>query len=288
MASFEDDRDKLAAELFSTNTSKVQVTNQGSEGLKQTFIKVERLKKQELSKWRDATILKRYLELKQIPRGLRITIFPSFDHLDSDLLGEWEGLILLSSFGMMNILIKHAETRREVLLIDIAKLEQEIVALNPPKASEKNYKILKNILTDYQFYIKDKKFKKLKRDEADYRNGRVFTFACKYDDIKILRHSQSDLRAGTLHNISASTTNVSSISSGSSETLDNSSGTFNNTTRSKPTSFLEELARFKRGQRLKHSKSGAKKREVDEAGRASTENPGERMTTRSVTRNQKN
>lgn len=78
-------------------------------------MKLEKIKNQELSKWWDVVTLKKYLENKKIPRGLRILTFPNFDDLDSDLLQEWEDNLFNSSATMMNILIKHVERKSDKL-----------------------------------------------------------------------------------------------------------------------------------------------------------------------------
>ncbi|KAJ1172574.1 hypothetical protein NDU88_004419 [Pleurodeles waltl] len=184
MASFDDNRDTLAAELFSRKPLAARTTDSttAKEGLRQKFIKLERLRKQELARWWDITTLKRYLELKQVPRGLRVIIFPSFEDLDPDLLGEWEHLISSTSFSMINILIKHADRKRTKLLQDIASLEEEIKNLNLPEATDKNHTIMREILTGYQLYIKDKKMRKLVRDDNDYSNVLpCFTFDGSHD-----------------------------------------------------------------------------------------------------------
>ncbi|KAJ1152082.1 hypothetical protein NDU88_004859 [Pleurodeles waltl] len=183
MAFFDDNRDTLAAELFSKKPLAPRTTDPtpSTQGLRQKFIKLERLRKQELARWWDITTLKRYLEIKQVPRGLRVIIFPSFEDLDPDLLGEWEHLISSTSFSMINILIKHSDRKRTKLLLDITSLEEEIKNLNLPEATDKNYTIMREILTGYQLYIKDKKMRKLVRDDNDYKNGRIYTFARKFD-----------------------------------------------------------------------------------------------------------
>lgn len=115
MANFEDDRDKVFNDIFTElgiQTKPTIAKNDKPQGLKQLFVKLERLRKLELSRWWDATTLKKYIEIKQVPRGLRVIIFPTFEDLDPDLLVEWENLILGSSFGMMDILIRHAECKR--------------------------------------------------------------------------------------------------------------------------------------------------------------------------------
>ncbi|KAJ1164446.1 hypothetical protein NDU88_004884 [Pleurodeles waltl] len=219
MASFDDNRDILAAELFSKKSLTAHTLNSISpkEGLKHKFIKLERLKKQELARWWDITTLKRYLELKQIPRGLRVIIFPSFEDLDPDLLGEWEHLISSTSYGMINILIKHADRKRNKLLLDIASLEEEIKSLNLTEATDKNYTIMRDILNGYQLYVKDKKMRKLIRDENDYSSGRIYTFARKFDQIN-RDTNKPNSNATPTSAISDSLSDISNLSSDGTDT----------------------------------------------------------------------
>ncbi|KAJ1170549.1 hypothetical protein NDU88_002424 [Pleurodeles waltl] len=125
------------------------------------------------------------MEKNQIPRGLRVILFPSFDDLSPDLLKEWEQLLITSSYGMMDILIRDAKNKREKLLQDIAQLEKEINDIDSPDTKTRNFNILKGVLQKHQLYIKDKKVRKLRRDDNDYKKGRVFTFARKFDNSKL-------------------------------------------------------------------------------------------------------
>ncbi|KAJ1202742.1 hypothetical protein NDU88_006539 [Pleurodeles waltl] len=258
MASFDDNRDTLAAELFSMKPPATRTIDRtpSKEGLRQKFIKLERLRKQELARWWDITTLKRYLELKQVPRGLRVIIFPSFEDLDPDLLGEWEHLISSStSFSMINILIKHADRKRTKLLQDITTLEEEIKNLNLTEAAYKNYTIMRVILTGYQLYIKDKKMRKLIRDDNDYQNGRIFTFARRFDQINketSIRPTKATTPAGS---IAGSLSDISNLSSDCLDSAGDGSSTSahqQNITQ-QPNSFLEELGRYRKGLRQNYN-----------------------------------
>ncbi|KAJ1163039.1 hypothetical protein NDU88_003502 [Pleurodeles waltl] len=258
MASFDDNRDTLAAELFSKKPLTTRVINPipPKEGLKHKFIKLERLRKQELARWWDITTLKRYLEIKQVPRGLRVIIFPSFEDLDPDLLGEWEYLISSTSFSMINILIKHANRKRNKLLLEIASLEEEIKNLNLTEATDKNYAIMKDILNGYQLYVKDKKMRKLIRDENDYSSGRIYTFARKFDQVNRETTTVQTRFTTPTESISGSLSDVSNLSSDSTSlSLDRPS---DNTTHAnayhQPNAFLEELGRYRKGIRLQQTR----------------------------------
>ncbi|KAJ1162146.1 hypothetical protein NDU88_002622 [Pleurodeles waltl] len=245
MASFDDNRDTLAAELFSRKPQAPRTSDQTptKEGLRQKFIKLERLRKQELARWWDITTLKRYLELKQIPRGLRVIIFPSFEDLDPDLLGEWEHLISSTSFGMINILIKHADRKRDKLLQDITSLEEEIKNLNLTEATDKNYTIMREILTGYQLYIKDKKMRKLIRDDNDYTNGRIYTFAWRFDQVNKESSNRTICTTTPSGSIAGSLSDISNLSSDCSDPPRDRSAvsTLPPNTTQQSNSFLEEL-----------------------------------------------
>ncbi|KAJ1084898.1 hypothetical protein NDU88_005038 [Pleurodeles waltl] len=288
MAFFDDNRDTLAAELFSKKPLAPRTTDPtpSTQGLRQKFIKLERLRKQELARWWDITTLKRYLEIKQVPRGLRVIIFPSFEDLDPDLLGEWEHLISSTSFSMINILIKHSDRKRTKLLLDITSLEEEIKNLNLPEATDKNYTIMREILTGYQLYIKDKKMRKLVRDDNDYKNGRIYTFARKFDQV----NKESNTRPTNIYTpaeaITGSLSDISNISSDCSDPPREGSSTNmtpHNTTQ-QSNSFLEELGRYRKGLRQNYNRSGTN---IDPpaggAGNTATNTRGG-MTTRSTTK----
>ncbi|KAJ1096649.1 hypothetical protein NDU88_001784 [Pleurodeles waltl] len=242
--------DSLFKELFQADslTSAPLASNHMHEGLRTKFIKLERLKKQELSRWWDYTILQKYMENNQIPRGLRVILFPSFDDLSPDLLNEWEQLLITSSYGIMDILIRDAKAKRDKLLQDIAVVEKDINDIDSPDTKTKNFNNLKEVLHKHQLYIKDKKLRKLRRDDNDYKNGRVFTFARKYDSTKLDSNRESPMTKKNLSpsNLTTSDTDISSISSGTSEDTRDQTPLPSSTHRSP---FLLELERFRRGQK---------------------------------------
>lgn len=182
----EDDREKLAAELFQLGKKNTTDDTRDfpNSSLKSKFQKLEKLKKTELSKWWDGITLKNYDEQKRVPTGLRILIFPTFDDLDDDLLKEWEESLHSSSFCMMHILIKNAERKLEKLKGQIADLEKEIRDMNLPDLMENNYAILKGVIGKHQLLIKYKKLSKIRRDERDYKQGRLFTFGKGFDEVQ--------------------------------------------------------------------------------------------------------
>ncbi|KAJ1141272.1 hypothetical protein NDU88_007606 [Pleurodeles waltl] len=85
---------------------------------------------------------------------------------------------------MMRTLIKHSEKKTSKLQAEVDKLEKSIDVMNLKDAIKRNYEILDKVMNEYQISLRDKKLLKIKRDEIDYREGRIYTFARKYDNLK--------------------------------------------------------------------------------------------------------
>lgn len=79
----------------------------------------------------------KYLENKHIPRGLPILIFPNYEDLDPDLLGEWEEGLHMASYKMMDILIRNSERKAKKIREHILILEKEIGEINLPDVIQK-------------------------------------------------------------------------------------------------------------------------------------------------------
>lgn len=121
------DREKVAEEHFSNLSSgfATQPKVVRNDGLKEKFIRLERLKITEQSKWWDATTLKQYMKLNRIPRGLRAQIFPTYDDLEPDLLLRWEKELTNNLMNLMEILIINAERKVAKLRNEIKDVEKE-------------------------------------------------------------------------------------------------------------------------------------------------------------------
>ncbi|KAJ1083205.1 hypothetical protein NDU88_003365 [Pleurodeles waltl] len=190
---------------------------------------------------------------------------------------------------MMDILIRDAINKRDTFLKDIHSLEKAIQETNLTQAIEKNYVILRDALQKHQQYIKDKKLQKLRRDANDYKSGRVFTYARKYDNIKV------DKQEGTkwiLHDevasiASTSDSEVSSISSRTSNYLNSSNRPPSNIAINK-SPFLVELARYRKGQKPSRPERQVYTREPEEGGEKTKpiEKNREGVNARAASRNQ--
>ncbi|KAJ1217750.1 hypothetical protein NDU88_005340 [Pleurodeles waltl] len=213
-----------------------------TDSLKVKFQKFEKLKKQELARWWDGITLQKYLDNKKIPRGLRILIFPTYEDLDDEALKDWEDNLQNASFNMMRILIKHIDKKVAKLQDDIETLEREIDGVSQKDLINKNYEILHKIVEDYQIYLRDKKLRKVKRDDLDYKLGRIYTFARKYDNVKI---------SGSRTNSDRFTNDTDLSSGGSMSSIDSSTLQDSEPSKQVPhssaNSFLVEMERLRLG-----------------------------------------
>lgn len=220
MPHFDDKREELSQNLFGKNSKNAQPDKAIPQplGLKAQFIKLERLKKQELSRWWDGVTLQQYIENKKVPRGLRILIFPTFEDLSSDLLCEWEANLEGASVTMMQILIRHAREKGAKLALEIEALEKEIEQGDNKDAIEKNFEILKRVRETHQLYLKDKKLRKIKRDDKDYNEGRIYTFAKRLDSL-LSNESKKRVREASEETRTASSTSLSSVGSSTTDSI---------------------------------------------------------------------
>ncbi|KAJ1177241.1 hypothetical protein NDU88_002502 [Pleurodeles waltl] len=119
---------------------------------------------------------------------------------------------------MMRILIRHTDKKVAKLQSDIETLEREIDDITQKDLVKKNYEILDKIIDDYQMYLRDKKIRKVKRDDLDYKLGRIYTFARKYDNVKIVAPSTTRGRDTDDTDISSGSS-TSSVDSRTSKTI---------------------------------------------------------------------
>ncbi|XP_053571719.1 GATA zinc finger domain-containing protein 14-like [Bombina bombina] len=120
-------------------------------------------------------MLQKYIDKKQVPRGLRL--FKSCSVKDnSDLLNKWEEALSDCSHILMKILISHRKTLIEQTTKEIENIQMSLEKFkNSQLYDELNDMVLKK--TDsYQKDLINVKNRKIIRDEEDYLKGEVYSF----------------------------------------------------------------------------------------------------------------
>ncbi|KAJ1163735.1 hypothetical protein NDU88_004188 [Pleurodeles waltl] len=147
---------------------------------------------------------------------------------------------------MMRILIQHTDKKVTSLQGDIQALEREIDDVTQKDLVKKNYEILDKIIEDYQMYLRDKKLRKVKRDDLDYKLGRIYIFARKYDNVKLPESSTTRAR-DTDDTDMSSGGSISSIDSCTSKESGSSIQISHDTSKS---NFLVEMERLRQGTKI--------------------------------------
>ncbi|KAJ1121994.1 hypothetical protein NDU88_000500 [Pleurodeles waltl] len=99
-------------------------------------------------------------------------------------------------------------------------------------------------MDECQISLRDKKLRKIKRDEIDYTEGRIYTFARKYDNLKTPVASKRT-------RIETSVTDTASLSSvGSFESTTYSAASTSAPPVRNPSPFLVEMERLRLGRKF--------------------------------------
>lgn len=103
-------REAAASEMFDDfpsgeSQTSIQTTaiSAGNPNVRDLFKRLGKLMKAEQSKWWEQRSLSRYLEVRRIPRGLRIMLAPCYENPDPRMLAEWADCNLESSRKLVEI-----------------------------------------------------------------------------------------------------------------------------------------------------------------------------------------
>ena len=178
--------DNIFGEMTVEDDAPVGANRQDTRGdtTKTKLWRLEKMYEKELRKWWEATSLQKYLDVKRIPRGLRIFTIPSYENPNPDMLRDWAQHSAVSSEGMLKILIHYAWLDREELLKQIEILEQELKSSGVEKQLDEFKQQMTQRLDKIEEVIKRRKVSKFQRDREDYASGRILTFAKKFDSAR--------------------------------------------------------------------------------------------------------
>ncbi|XP_053571826.1 protein FAM133-like [Bombina bombina] len=145
--------------------------------LKQLFNTLEKLLMSDLRSMWDVVKLTHYIDVKRIPRGLRIKKYPNYDLEDSDLQDEWNTALNECSLKLLGVLVKSKEKKRNNLKDKILTTKADLKT----RKTEKQYAELKSQMKEKikkaDAEIAEKKKNKFLRDREDYDNNRVYDWS---------------------------------------------------------------------------------------------------------------
>lgn len=174
---------ELLTSMFDKSDSEKEISNPSTSvktDVKSQLRKWEKLSKKINKSWELIT-LKKYLEVQRVPRGLRIMLMPNHQDVTNELLQEWGDFLLKSSLGLLEILVRHIEISLNKVKEELLDLEKELSLLKLSTESAKYKNELEGYIEKHEEIVRQRKQTKFARDAGDYAEGRIFTFARKYD-----------------------------------------------------------------------------------------------------------
>lgn len=127
----------------------------------------------------DVNTLTEYVSLKQIPRGLRIKKFPTFELTDDILKSEWTDALSNCSFQLMKIIVDFRQKDLDHLQGEMVNVQKELAELQHMTLyAELDSQLTKRMDKLEREVIANKKDKK-NRDQFDYDTGKVFSWKKK-------------------------------------------------------------------------------------------------------------
>ncbi|OCT99700.1 hypothetical protein XELAEV_18005484mg [Xenopus laevis] len=138
-------------------------------------VTLERCLFREIRAWWDVATLEKYLQLKMVPRGLRIKKFPTFTTEDKEFTTKWNLILTDCSNNLIQLLIDY---KKETLVKAKAEMEHTQSELLKVATEEKYLELdqaLNLKLKKEEDLIIVRKVKKFDRDRRDYDEGHVYT-----------------------------------------------------------------------------------------------------------------
>ncbi|KAJ1120813.1 hypothetical protein NDU88_008962 [Pleurodeles waltl] len=105
--------------------------------------------------------------------------------MDPELLEEWRTQTSDCSFKLMGTLITQAKRHIDEQIKVIKVLMKELEKVSNQEELQQLLGKMEEQIKKQEDEIKTRKAHKFNRDKMDYEHGRIYTFVCKYDTLRI-------------------------------------------------------------------------------------------------------
>lgn len=139
-------------------------------------VKLESLKRKELTLSLHSTTLAEYIRVQRIPRGLRSNLTPNLLLDDKEYISHWYGICNQFSFDLMLLTIKHIQLALRPIQEQISTIEKEIEQLLTAEKLVDTQRRINETTTKLRENILKVKLRKFRRDTQDYEADRVYTW----------------------------------------------------------------------------------------------------------------
>lgn len=169
----------------------------------------------EIRSFWDINTLTEYGRLQQIPRGLRIKKFPTFDLHNDKYKTEWTNALSDCSFKLIQIIIDSRTEELTQLRDDISVIQQSLTPLQQHKDFTGLDTRLNKNLDRLEKSVISGKNDKLARDHMDYENSNVYIWKKPTYANRSRKHSQKRVSFSDLDNDSINDTMAATASDSS-------------------------------------------------------------------------
>lgn len=144
-----------------------------NDGIQHTFFELKKLKEKNLKLHLHIVSMSDYWREGIIPRGLRISKFPSFPTSDTDFKDKWEAVLNKCSMDLILLLIQQAKKEKAINEDLIHTFEESLRQTEVEVATPYRQRIQAG-LDQLERSIKALKIKKMQRDQGDYSRRQVY------------------------------------------------------------------------------------------------------------------
>lgn len=151
-------------------------TPEDNGDLTSTFMELKKLLQKDVKLELNAITLSDYWRHGLIPRGLRIRKFPAYSMDNKEFTEKWEAILNKCSLDLMLLLIEESKKDRLKVQQEITEVRNQLES-NAATEEKENLEVqLQEELLKFTDNVKKQKVDKFKRDEKDYKDGRVYTW----------------------------------------------------------------------------------------------------------------
>lgn len=145
--------------------------------LKKKYFDLKKLSEKEIKLHWSIVNLSDYWREGRIPRGLRVKKFPSFGLEDPDFRSRWEGILNKCSLDLILLIIEHSKREKEETQKQLEEIKSQISTIKDDQKKLPFENKLKEDLEKLTDWVRQQKVKKFKRDENDYKEGKVYRWS---------------------------------------------------------------------------------------------------------------
>lgn len=152
----------------------VDTETQGNQDYRDLLHDLKRLREKDIKLDLNSIQLSDYWRKGMIPRGLRIKKFPATGSKDNgDFRQKWEAILSKCSSDLMLLLIEEVKKDQDFIQKEMEELNKKIEDIKSEEIKKSLAKLDEN-MTRFKEQVKREKLSKLKRDEWDYKENKVY------------------------------------------------------------------------------------------------------------------